>query len=65
MENITTEQALEVLKKAKADRLEVAQSEFKIFIDSFCKAHECSVVPTIAVVGHQILQSGFQIILND
>lgn len=65
MENITKEQAIAVLENEKKQRLEVAQKEFKLAMDKFCQDNKCQVVPTVAVVGNQILQSGFQIILND
>jgi len=65
MENITKEQALEVLKKERQERLAVVEKDFKEKFDLFCEMHECKIVPTVAVVGSQILQCGFQIILND
>jgi hypothetical protein len=65
MENITTEitteQALEVLKQAENKALQDAEKEFTELLSAFNEKHKCAVLPIVAVVGNQIINSGFKI----
>jgi hypothetical protein len=66
MEAITKEQALEVLKKERQERLSVVEKDFKEKFDLFCEMHNCriSVIIGTSEIGG-ILHGGHKIILND